>query len=85
MSNDVWVVAEHARGQLGESTLETVSKGRELAHAMGGKLAAIGRSWPGVIKPLRSNGRTIRLLRRHDTPHDLQEFGAPATLRSSLF
>ncbi|MBZ5514597.1 MAG: electron transfer flavoprotein subunit alpha/FixB family protein [Acidobacteriia bacterium] len=41
MSNDVWVVAEHARGQLSESTLETVGKGRELAHATGGKLVAL--------------------------------------------
>jgi electron transfer flavoprotein alpha subunit len=38
MSQDIWVVAEHFQGRLGDVTFELLGKGRELAQAMGGKL-----------------------------------------------
>ncbi|MGO8731179.1 MAG: electron transfer flavoprotein subunit alpha/FixB family protein [Terriglobia bacterium] len=41
MNKDVLVVAEHFRGRLNEITLELLGKGRELAHALGGKLGVI--------------------------------------------
>jgi len=39
MSQDVLVVAEHFRGRLNDVTFELLGKGREIAQALGGKLA----------------------------------------------
>lgn len=41
MNKDVLVVAEHFKGRLNAITMELLGKGRELAHARGGKLYVI--------------------------------------------
>jgi electron transfer flavoprotein alpha subunit len=41
MSNDVFVVAEHLKGKLGDVTFEMLGKGAELANAKGGKLIGV--------------------------------------------
>jgi electron transfer flavoprotein alpha subunit len=54
MSGDVLVVAEHFRGQLNEITFELLGKGRELAQALGGKLAValLGNQVGGLASEL---------------------------------
>jgi len=41
MSQDIFVVAEHLKGELAEVTFELLGKGRELADASGGSLVAV--------------------------------------------
>ncbi|RMD96094.1 MAG: electron transfer flavoprotein subunit alpha/FixB family protein [Calditrichaeota bacterium] len=41
MSQDIYVVAEHLKGQLDDVTFELLGKGRELASASGGQLVAL--------------------------------------------
>ncbi|MFQ5707745.1 MAG: electron transfer flavoprotein subunit alpha/FixB family protein [bacterium] len=41
MSNDIFVVAEHLKGNLEDVTFELLGKGRELAQAAGGKLMGV--------------------------------------------
>jgi electron transfer flavoprotein alpha subunit len=54
MNKDVWVVAEHSQGRLNEITFELLGKGRELAQAMGGKLAValLGSELAGRVSEL---------------------------------
>jgi electron transfer flavoprotein alpha subunit len=56
MTNDVWVVAERFQGRLNDVTFEMLGKGRELARALGGKLAAalIGYQVTGEVAELNS-------------------------------
>ncbi len=41
MSNDIFVVAEHLKGNLDDVTFELLGKGRELADALGGSLVGV--------------------------------------------
>ncbi len=41
MKQDIWVVAEHFQGRLTDITFELLGKGRELAQAVGAKLAVV--------------------------------------------
>jgi electron transfer flavoprotein alpha subunit len=54
MSQDVLVVAEHFRGRLTDVTFELLGKGRELAQALGGKLAValLGHEVRGLASEL---------------------------------
>jgi electron transfer flavoprotein alpha subunit len=54
MNKDIWVVAEHFQGKLNDITFELLGKGRELAQALGGKLAValIGDGLAGLVGEL---------------------------------
>lgn len=54
MNNDVLVIAEHFQGRLNEITFELLGKGRELAQALGGKLAValLGNDLEGLTTEL---------------------------------
>jgi electron transfer flavoprotein alpha subunit len=54
MNKDVWVVAEHFQGRLNDITFELLGKGRELATALGGKLAVVllGSKVSGMVGEL---------------------------------
>jgi electron transfer flavoprotein alpha subunit len=41
LNHDIWVVAEHFQGRLNDVTFELLGKGRELAQALGLKLAVV--------------------------------------------
>ncbi|MFQ6033857.1 MAG: electron transfer flavoprotein subunit alpha, partial [Candidatus Bipolaricaulia bacterium] len=41
MGNDIYVLAEHLKGQLSDVTFELLGKGRELADRLGGSLFAL--------------------------------------------
>ncbi|MCL4393958.1 MAG: electron transfer flavoprotein subunit alpha/FixB family protein [Chloroflexi bacterium] len=41
MSNDVFVVVEHLKGRIGDTTFEMLGQGREIADTLGGKLYAV--------------------------------------------
>ncbi len=52
MSQDVFVVAEHLKGKLGDITFEMLAKGREIADALGGKLYAVLMGDAALAAPL---------------------------------
>lgn len=54
MSNDIYVVAEHSRGELAETTFELLAVGREVATATGGRLVGVlmGSGAEGLAKQM---------------------------------
>jgi electron transfer flavoprotein alpha subunit len=61
MSPDVFVVAEHLKGQLADVTFELLGKGRELAQALGGQLLAVllGKDAEGLSRRLGAADRVL--------------------------
>ncbi len=63
MSQDIFVVAEHLKGELSEVTFELLGKGRELAGASGGELAAVllGNEVSGLADAMGAADKVIYL------------------------
>lgn len=73
MRTDVWVVVDHAAGSLRRVTLELLGKGRELAHARGGRLVALalGEQLEDAARALGEHGADVVWCVEH--PH-LREY-----------
>ena len=50
MSEDVWVVAEHLKGQISEPTYELLGLARRVSSATGGRVIAVLLGWK--VEPL---------------------------------
>jgi len=61
MSQDIFVVAEHLKGQLADVTFELLGKGRELAEASGGSLVAVllGQGVEGLAAELGAADKVL--------------------------
>jgi electron transfer flavoprotein alpha subunit len=79
MGHDVLVVAEHLRGRLAEVTYELAGKGRELASALGGRLAValLGQD----VQPLASSLGAADAVLCLEAP-ELAEFTPEAHVRA---
>lgn len=63
MSNDVYVVAEHLKGQLADITFELLGKGKTLAGSLGGELVCLlaGHNCKGLADQLGAANKVIHI------------------------
>ncbi|MFQ5792261.1 MAG: electron transfer flavoprotein subunit alpha/FixB family protein [Acidobacteriota bacterium] len=81
MSQDIFILAEHLKGQLADVTFELLGKGRELAEASGGRLVAVllGNEAEGLARAMGAADKVLYAEHPHLAEFDPDAYGRVLT------